>query len=390
MSSLRIAMFYELDGGGALRAANEFARALRKIGHTVELFVVDSSNRLDLKQFYNKVHLYKFTPVVWTGKNWVARLYRDTVELHHLYRLHKKIARDIHHGMFDFAFVHPSRFTQAPFLLRHLKIPKVYYCPEPLRMIYESIFAIPADLHPIKKAYEYCIRKIRKGIDRKNLRSADTILTNSKFTKRNIARAYGLQSTVCRVGVDTSTFYRSVKKSVDVLFMGTRDPLEGYPLFRNALKIMKTKPTTLELIRGESKVVSDDQLRNYYSSARTVLCLNYNEPFGLIPLEAMACGATPVALSEGGYLESIKDGVTGVLVKKNSKSLALTLEKLLKDQEKLEHMSVSAIQDMWKNWQWSAGAQQIVRVYETLLHQRRMKKSSVNHASTLTYRYTSS
>ncbi|MEK7458081.1 MAG: glycosyltransferase family 4 protein [Patescibacteria group bacterium] len=359
-------MFYELDGGGARRTANEFARALRKFGHTVELFVVDSSKRLDLERFFNAVHLYQFTPVVWTGKNWIARLYRDTVELYQLNTLHKKIARNIHHGSFDFAFVHPSRFTQAPFLLRHLKIPTVYYCQEPLRMVYESIFAIPADLHPIKKAYEYCIRKIRKVIDRKNLSSADTILTNSRYTKRNIERAYGLKSTVCHVGVDTTTFYQSAKKSIDVLFMGTKDPLEGYPLFQNALEIMKTKPTTIELIRGESRAINDDQLRDYYSSARTVLCLGYNEPFGLIPLEAMACGAVPVVLSEGGYLESVKDGITGVLVKKNPKDLALTLEKLLGNTEKLERMSVSAIQDVRENWQWSAGAQQIIQTYKTL------------------------
>ncbi len=373
MIFFRIAVFYELDGGGAQRAANEFARALRKIGHTVELFVVDSKKRLDLERFYNKVHLYTFTPVIWTGKNWIARLHRDTIELYQLYTVHKKIARDIHHGSFNFAFVHPSRFTQAPFLLRFLRTPTVYYCQEPLRMVYESIFAIPVDLHPIKKAYEYCIRKIRKDIDRKNLSSADVILTNSRYTKRNIERAYGLKSTVCYMGVDAATFYRSVNKSIDVLFMGTRDPLEGYPLFRNALKIMKKKPTTLELIRGESKVVNDDQLRDHYSSARTVLCLNYNEPFGLIPLEAMACGAVPVALPEGGYLESIQDGVTGVFVKKNSKDLAITLEKLLKNIKKLKQMSVSAIQDAQKNWQWSAGAQQIVQAYETLLHSGRTK-----------------
>ena len=79
MSCFRIAVFYELDGGGALRAANEFARALRKLGHTVELFTVDSSERVHVKQFFHAAHLYQFTPVVWTGKNWVVRLYRDTV-----------------------------------------------------------------------------------------------------------------------------------------------------------------------------------------------------------------------------------------------------------------------------------------------------------------------
>ena len=242
MSCFRIAVFYELDGGGALRAANEFARALRKLGHTVELFTVDSSERVHVKQFFHAVHLYQFSPVVWTGKNWIARLYRDTVELLYLYVLHKKIARDIHHGMFDFAFIHPSKYTQAPFLLRFLRIPTIYYCQEPLRMVYESIFAIPADLHPIKKVYEHCIRKIRKSIDIKNVYGADTILANSRYTQRNIERAYGLKSTVCYMGVDAATFYRTIQKSIDIVFIGTRDPLEGFPLFQNALKIMKTKP----------------------------------------------------------------------------------------------------------------------------------------------------
>ena len=105
--ALKIAVFYELESGGARRGAHEFARALRNLGHKVELFTVDSEEHPNLTKFFDAVHLYQFTSIVWNGKNWSARLYRDTIELFRLYTLHTKIALDIENGDFDFAFIHP-------------------------------------------------------------------------------------------------------------------------------------------------------------------------------------------------------------------------------------------------------------------------------------------
>jgi glycosyltransferase involved in cell wall biosynthesis len=58
---------------------------------------------------------------------------------------------------------------------------------------------------------------------------------------------------------------------------------------------------------------TDEEIRELYRGAR-VAVLPGEEDFGIVPLEAQACGCPVVALGRGGALETVVDGVTGVLV----------------------------------------------------------------------------
>lgn len=350
---MKIAVFYELDPGGARRGANEFARAMKALGNQVDLFFIDEKNTGHEKDFYSSVRFYEFQPVHWNGKDWKARLRRDTIELFELKRLHKKIALEIDAKKYDIVFVQPSKFTQAPFILRFLKTPTLYYCQEPLRLVYDPLFAIPRNISFAKRGYEWLSRSIRKIIDQRNISHATTILANSRYTQTNIRRAYGLESHVAHMGVDTSIFYpEKRKKTVDLLFIGTREVSEGYGLFQQSLKFMKREPKVVYLIRGENWTANDAQLRRYYSESKIVMCLGFHEPFGLIPIEAMACGAVPAAINEGGYKDSIQDKKTGLLLEKDPKKIALALDRLLGHNALLERMSKDAVADMQDHWSW--------------------------------------
>ena len=59
--------------------------------------------------------------------------------------------------------------------------------------------------------------------------------------------------------------------------------------------------------------LEDAQIRDLYQRCRAVLMPGV-EDFGMVPVEAQACGRPVVALAEGGAVESVVDGVTGVLV----------------------------------------------------------------------------
>lgn len=59
--------------------------------------------------------------------------------------------------------------------------------------------------------------------------------------------------------------------------------------------------------------LEDDRIRDLYQRCRAVLMPGV-EDFGMVPVEAQACGRPVVALAEGGALDSVVDGVTGVLV----------------------------------------------------------------------------
>jgi glycosyltransferase involved in cell wall biosynthesis len=62
---------------------------------------------------------------------------------------------------------------------------------------------------------------------------------------------------------------------------------------------------------------SDETVRDGYRRAGVVL-LTGEEDFGIVPVEAQACGRPVVALGRGGALETVIDGVTGVLVPSDS------------------------------------------------------------------------
>ena len=59
--------------------------------------------------------------------------------------------------------------------------------------------------------------------------------------------------------------------------------------------------------------LTDEQVRDLYRGATAVL-LPGEEDFGIVPVEAQACGRPVVALARGGALETVVDGVTGLLV----------------------------------------------------------------------------
>lgn len=362
---MKIALFHEVVSGGARRGANEFARTLKALGHSVDLYVVDIKYPQEEEEYYDKIFYYQFVPKYWKGKNWGVKLYKDTVELFRLYTLHGQIAKDISQKTYDFSFVHPSQYTQAPFLLRFLSLPKVYYCQEPLRMIYEKELDTTNQLGFFKKRYERVMRKVRKKIDRKNISFADVILANSIFTQKNIHSAYELGSYVCYMGVDRKRFYEEkVKKDIAILYIGSEDALDGYDLFQASLSFLRSKPKIEYLLRGKKWLSDDGELRRYYSRSRIVICFGKKEPFGLIPLEAGSCGSVVVALDAGGYRDSVKNGKTGILVSENPQKIADSIDTLLKNEYLLKSLSKNAKENIRDNWSWRNSATTLLKQYD--------------------------
>lgn len=349
---MKIAIFHELHQGGARRAVNEIAQVLKK-NNDVDLYLVDKEEDKNEKTFFSKIFFYKFIPKKWSGGNWKVKLYKDTVELYQLYKLHKKIAQEIDEKEYDVVFIHPSQFTQAPFLLRFLKTRKVYYCEEPLRIAYESTFKIAAKLNPGKKSYELLNRWIRKYIDKRNISCADIVIANSKHTQGNIKQAYGLKSVVGYLGVNEKIFYpRQLKKDIDVLFIGSQEEIDGYGLFVHTIASMKKKPIVKTHIPGKDWIANDEEFSKLYARSKIVLALSYNEPFGLIPLEAMACGVPVIAMSEGGYKETVVNNKTGYLVSRDAQSLSEKISFLLSHEKERSEMGKNARSHILKHWTW--------------------------------------
>lgn len=357
---MTIAIFHEVDFGGARRTIDEFAKRLNKL-FDLDLYYIDDKEEKGLGKNYKNVFYYPFFPKFWKGKNWKIRLYKDTIELFKLYKLHKEIAHDIKLKNYDYIFVHPSKFTQAPFLLRLLKNKCIYYCQEPSRIVYDKDLSSLSFVKFHKKLYEFFIRKIRKRIDLGNIKSASQILTNSKFSKNFIKKSYQISAKVCYLGVDTNTFKpQNVDKSYDALFIGNKD--KGYKLLIDALKLFKKKPKIKTIFREKGQSITDKDLVVIYNKSKILVALNRNEPFGLIPLEAMACGIPVIAIWEGGYKESIINNRTGFLISRNPVELYNKISQIINDEKLRMYLGKNAKENVLKNWTWDKSVERFLRI----------------------------
>jgi D-inositol-3-phosphate glycosyltransferase len=117
-----------------------------------------------------------------------------------------------------------------------------------------------------------------------------------------------------------------------------------------------------------------DLLKYYYSAADIFITTPWYEPFGITPLEAMACGTPVIGANVGGIKYSVVDGETGALVSpENPDELADKVSKLLSDQNELQRLGQNAIRRVHQHFTWKSVADKVNRLYEEILQRKLMK-----------------
>lgn len=109
-------------------------------------------------------------------------------------------------------------------------------------------------------------------------------------------------------------------------------------------------------------------LRYFYAAADVFITTPWYEPFGITPLEAMACGTPVIGSNVGGIKYSVKDGETGFLVPpKNPSALAKKIENLVLNHALLNAMKRNAIKRVNKYFTWASVADSVHCLYEQLM-----------------------
>lgn len=115
-----------------------------------------------------------------------------------------------------------------------------------------------------------------------------------------------------------------------------------------------------------------ERLCLYYNAGDIAVTTPWYEPFGLTPLEAMACGRPVVGAAVGGLTFTIQDGLTGALVPpRDPAALAATLGELLRHPEALYTMGRAARVRVEREFTWTMTARRTAMLYEALLDQSR-------------------
>jgi len=205
----------------------------------------------------------------------------------------------------------------------------VCYCHSPMRYGWDQFDAYfgEARLGRLGSAAARHVMARLARWDRATVGRVDRFIANSRHVAGRIARYYNRGSSVLYPPVDTEFFTPGTAPAAGyflvvsalVPYKHVDRAVGAAARLRMPLKVVGTGPddARLRALGGEAVEflgsVDPDALRDLYRGA-IALVLPGEEDFGIVPVEAMACGRPVVALGRGGATETVLDGVTGRLV----------------------------------------------------------------------------
>jgi D-inositol-3-phosphate glycosyltransferase len=113
---------------------------------------------------------------------------------------------------------------------------------------------------------------------------------------------------------------------------------------------------------------SQETLPYYYSAADVLIMPSYYESFGMVALEAMACGTPVIASQVGGLPFLVKNGVTGFVVPGGSPEALVDPLLALMTQPELRAKMGKQAANYALNYSWELIAQRIAQTYGSMLH----------------------
>lgn len=177
--------------------------------------------------------------------------------------------------------------------------------------------------------------------DRITAQRPDKIIAISTEVQDRIKRYYGRESDIVFPPVDIEKFRVSkVSSKKFYLAVGRLVPYKKFDLLVETFNQLGRKLMIIGTGNEENKLkrlankninfvkeISDGELTNYYRNAKALIFPQV-EDFGLVPIEAQACGTPVIAFKGGGALDTVVDGVTGIFfTKQTSESLIEAIEK---------------------------------------------------------------
>jgi len=260
---------------------------------------------------------------------------------------------------------------------------------------------------------DYILFQTRKLWENTIVHKTDKIIATSPVEKQIIKKIFNISEEKIKcipIGVDQDIFYpvpflkarRSVRvpeKGKLILYVGRIEWRKGIGTLLYAFKeILKKYPEAMLYVIGGGKSKSaqkleqpeTDRLKNmikdlelqknvifrgprsqkrlayYYSAADVCVVPSYYEPFGIVPLEAMACGTPVVASKTGGLKFTVVPEKTGYLAEpRNYQDLAEKIELVLKKEK--DYFQENCLNRIRDNFVWEKIAGQYIKYFNELV-----------------------
>lgn len=246
---------------------------------------------------------------------------------------------------------------------------------------------------------------------------ADHLVANTPAEARELMDLYRVpmdQVTVVSPGVDLGRFSPDDKSGARarlglprypqkiIAFVGRIQPLKAPDVLIRALAQLRDEPDAIALIVGGPSGSGLDRptalielasalgvshrvrfmppqdgarLADVYRAADIVAVPSYNESFGLVALEAQACGTPVVAAAVGGLVTAVRDGVSGMLVDGHHASdWAKVLDGLLSGPAWREELARGAVAHA-ADFSWDCTAGRLLQVYSDVMAEHRQRQA---------------
>jgi D-inositol-3-phosphate glycosyltransferase len=265
----------------------------------------------------------------------------------------------------------------------------------------------------------------RSGIEEMIAKEASAIIAECPQDKEDLMVLYFADEEKIEIipcGFDKSEFYpmSNRKSKVDlgldpeeriVLQLGRMVPRKGVDnVIRSISSLLNIKsiPIRLVVVGGESddpdsdktpeitrlkKIAEEgnildkvtfvgrrnrDELKLYYNAADVFVSTPWYEPFGITPLEAMACGTPVIGSNVGGIKYSVSHGNTGFLVPpKEPEILARRILEIVDDKILYRTLSLKAISHVNKFFTWETVTQDIASLYDRVIKKELALKKKI-------------
>lgn len=228
----------------------------------------------------------------------------------------------------------------------------ICYCHTPVRYAWDLYEEYIKDLSGIKKLLvQHTLKSLRK-FDIKTLGRVDLFVANSQFVQERIKRIYKRGSLLLYPPVDTQNFTLCEEKEDFYLSASRLVPYKKTRLIVEAFNEMPKKKlvvigsgeeleTLRALAKPNIKIMGYQEKEVLIEMMQKAKAFVYAavEDFGIVPIEAMACGTPVIALNAGGTAETVHDSINGIHFEVQSKE---SLQKALHRFEKT-HFDYKAI-----------------------------------------------
>jgi glycosyltransferase involved in cell wall biosynthesis len=400
---VKIAIWHNLPSGGGKRAAYHQIEGLVKRGHVVEAWSPDSADHA----YLSMTHLIREHVLPLEAPSAPQGLLSSLLGPHRamarriaaMDRHCESAAGQIASGGFDVLLAHPCALFRVTAIGRYLPIPKVLYVQEPYRDLYEAHPRLPWLALPRTRGRMRVLRRMMPFLsdlarvqalrlqareECQNAAAFDRLLVNSYFSRESVLRAYGLDASVCYLGVSTDMFRPlGLPRERSIIGLGAIHHLKGVETAIRAIATMpgdrrpplvwvgnfsdegyRPKVVGLAQTLGVQFVphvrISDEELVYALNRATALVYTSHLEPFGLAPLEANACGTPVVAVAEGGVRETIQDGVNGLLVPDHRpQTIGQALQRLLDNAEFAAALGARGQALVAERWTWDAAVDRL-------------------------------